>query len=101
MDNRYASPQLFALMLTNYNVKGIGTCKANKIGFGSDSIQLIKSCDRGAFSSKLDPRLGMIIIRWTDSKILQTVGTVQNWKPSKGTMETTIAETELHHSSKN
>ena len=76
MDNRYASPQLLALMLTNYNVRGVGTCKANRIGFDSDSIQISKSCDRGTFARKVDPRLGMVITRWKDSKILQTVSTV-------------------------
>ena len=76
MDNRYASPQLFALMLTNYNVRGVGTCKANRIGFDSDSIQISKSCDRGTFARKVDPRLGMVITRWKDSKILQTISTV-------------------------
>ena len=29
MDNRYAAPQLFALMLTNCNIRAVGTCKAN------------------------------------------------------------------------
>ena len=30
MDNRYAAPQLFALLKTNYNIRGVGTCKANR-----------------------------------------------------------------------
>ena len=29
MDNRYAAPQLLALRLTNYNIRTVGTCKAN------------------------------------------------------------------------
>eukprot|EP00957_Ditylum_brightwellii_P044955 3409988-Ditylum_brightwellii.AAC.1 len=29
MDNRYAAPQLFAIMATNWNICAIGTCKAN------------------------------------------------------------------------
>ena len=33
MDNRYAAPQPFALMLTNYNTRVVGTCKANRKGF--------------------------------------------------------------------
>ena len=41
MDNRYACPQLLALMLTNYNVRGVGTCKANWKGFASISYQWI------------------------------------------------------------
>ena len=30
MDNRYAAPQLLALMLTNYNIRAVGSCKANR-----------------------------------------------------------------------
>ena len=36
MDNCYAAPQLITLMLTNYNSRALGTCKANRIGFESD-----------------------------------------------------------------
>ena len=42
MDNRYAAPQLFTLMLTNYNIRVVGTCKANIIGIASDDIKLAK-----------------------------------------------------------
>ena len=76
MDNKYAAPQLFALMLTDYNIRGVGICKANRIGFDSDAIQISKSCSRGTFERKLDHRLIMVITRWKDNKILQTVNTV-------------------------
>ena len=76
MDNRYAAPQLFAIMVTNYNVRGVGTCKANRLGYDSEKLQLPNPCDRGTFIRKVDKRLGMVITRWKDSKTLQTVSTV-------------------------
>ena len=76
MDNRYAAPQLLALMMTNYNIRAVGTCKANRIGFESDKLQLEKGVERGSFKRLVDKRLGMIITRWKDSKILRTVSTV-------------------------
>ena len=76
MDNRYAAPQLLALMMTNYNVRAVGTCKANRIGFDSDKIVIDDKADRGTYRRLVDKRLGMVITRWKDSKILQTVSTV-------------------------
>ena len=38
LDNRYACPQLLALMNTSFNVRGVGTCKANRKGFESNSL---------------------------------------------------------------
>ena len=76
MDNRYAAPQLLALMLTNYNIRAVGTCKANRKGFDSDALQLPKDAARGDFKRLHDKRLGMVITRWKDSKKLQTVSTV-------------------------
>ena len=76
MDNRYAAPQLLALMLTNYNIRAVGTCKANHKGFESEALQLPKDAARGDFKRLHDKRLGMVITRWKDSKKLQTVSTV-------------------------
>ena len=76
MDNRYCAPQLLALMLTNYNIRGVGTCKANRIGFDSDKLQIPKTCDRGTLSRRVDKRIGMVITRWKDSRVLQTVSTI-------------------------
>ena len=49
MDNRYAAPQLLPLMMTNYIIRAVGTCKANKIGFESDKVQLEKGVERESF----------------------------------------------------
>ena len=76
MDNRYAAPQLLAIMLSNYNIRGVGTCKASRTGYDSERLQLPKNAERGTFKRLIDPRLGMIITRWRDSKTLQTVSTV-------------------------
>ena len=76
MDNRYAAPQLFALMQTNYNVRGVGTCKANRKGFDSKALEIDNKSDRGTFKRMVDDRLGMVITRWKDSRTLQVVSTV-------------------------
>ena len=76
MDNRYAAPQLFALMLTNYNIRAVRTCKANCTGFESEALQLPKNAERGHHKRLVDKRLGMVITRWRDSKNLQTVSIV-------------------------
>ena len=67
MDNRYAAPQLFALMLTNYNIRAVGTCKANQTGFKSDALQLPKKAEEGEYKRLVDKRLGMVTTRWRDS----------------------------------
>ena len=76
MDNRYAAPQPLALMLTNYNICAVRTCKANRTGFDSEGLKLPKKAKRGCYKRLVDKRLGMVITRWHDSKDLQTVSTV-------------------------
>ena len=85
MDNRYAAPQLLAIMLTNYNIRGVGTCKASRTGYDSERLLLEKNQERGSFKRLVDPRLGMVITRWRDSKTLQTVSTVM--KHGKSTVQ--------------
>ena len=63
-------------MLSTYNLRAVGTCRANRIGFAIDQLPLDRSCARGSFSRKVDPRLGMVMTRWKDSKILQIISTV-------------------------
>ena len=70
MGNRFAAPQLFALMLTNYNLRAVGTCKTNRIRFDSDGLMINKSSGRGTYIKKVDAKLGMDITRWKDSTIL-------------------------------
>ena len=76
MDNRYASPQLFATMETNYNIRGVGTVKANRKGFASEKLPVPNNSARGKHIRLVDERLGMVITRWKDSRVLQTVSTI-------------------------
>ena len=76
MDNRHEAPQLFEIMITNYNLRGPGTCKATRVGNDSEHLQLGKACDRGTFVRKIDKRLGILMSRWKDSKTLHAVSTV-------------------------
>ena len=54
MDNRYACPYLLALILTNYNVRGVGTCKANWKGFSSNKLPMDNKAYRGTFTRLVD-----------------------------------------------
>ena len=76
MDNRYAAPQLLALMLTNYNIRAVGTCKANRVEFASEELKIPSNAKRGHYARLVDKRLGMVITRWKDYTNLQTVSTV-------------------------
>ena len=76
MDNWYSCPQLLALMSTLHNVRGVGTCKANRKGFELDNLKAPNNCLRGVRIGKVDDVLGMVITRWKDSRALQTVNTI-------------------------
>ena len=67
MDNRYAAPQLLALMLTNYNIRAVGTYKANRVGFESEALKTPSNSKRGDYVRLVDKRLGMVITRWKAS----------------------------------
>ena len=85
LDNRYACPQLLALMSTSFNVRGVGTCKANRKGFESNSLIVTNNSPRGTFARMVDDRLGMVITRWKDSRVLQVVSTIM--KKGVGTVQ--------------
>ena len=76
MDYQYCAPQLMALILTNWNLRGVGTCRANRKGFTSNNLSLHNKSQRGSFVRLVARRLGMVTTRWKDSKILQTVSTI-------------------------
>ena len=76
MDNRYACPQLFAILHASYNIRAVGTCKANRKGFASDKMNVKNNAKRGTHVRLVDDRLGMVISRWKDSKVLQVVSTI-------------------------
>ena len=63
MDNRYAAPQLLAMMATAWNIRGVGTCKANRKGFASDKLPMNNDAERGSYVRLVDKRLGMVITR--------------------------------------
>ena len=65
-----------ALMLANWNLRGVGTCKDNRKGFASNNLPLHNKEQRGSFVRLVDRRLGIVITRWKDSQIVQTVSTI-------------------------
>ena len=74
MDNRYAAPQLLAMMTTAWNIRGHMQRKLK--GFASDKLTMNNDTKRGSYGRLVNRRLGMVIIRWKDSRILQTVSTI-------------------------
>ena len=70
MDNWYCALELLALMFIDYNIQGVGTCKANRIGLDSDTY------DMGTLPYRVENRIGMIITCWKDSGVLQTISTI-------------------------
>ena len=76
MDNRYAAPQLLALMLTNNNIRAVGTWKANHVGFESTELFVPRNASRATYVRLVDKILDMVISRWKDSKILQKISSV-------------------------
>ena len=87
MDNRYAAPQLLVMMVATWNIRGIGTYRANQKEFGSDKLPMNNDAERGSYVWLVDKTLGMLITRWKYSRILQTVSTIMklekyHWKTS-------------------
>ena len=62
-DNRYAAPILLALMEKLWNLCSCATCKANRVGFDLEGLELPKDADCGDFVHLVDRRLGMVITR--------------------------------------
>ena len=60
----------------NYDLKGVGTCKVNIIGFVSNLLKIDKKCASGSYTRLVDKRIGMVITRLKDSQIIQVVSTV-------------------------
>ena len=84
MDNRYAAPQLLAMMATTWNIHGVGACKTNQKGFVSDKLPMNNDTEQGLYIQLVDKRLGMVKTQWIDSRILQTVSTIM--KPGISTI---------------
>ena len=78
MGNQYCAPQLLASMSTNWNCRGVGSCLANRKCFDSKWLLLPNNVPCASFIRLVDPRLGMIITRGKDSKVLQTVSTTMD-----------------------
>ena len=62
MDNQYTCPQLFEFMLSNYNIRGVRTCKPNRKSFASGMLPMDTKADRGSFIRLVDKILGMVNI---------------------------------------
>lgn len=67
MDNRYTCPELLVLMISKYDMHGVGIYKANRKGFASNKLPMDKQADRCTFTILVDKRLGMMTTRWENS----------------------------------
>eukprot|EP00957_Ditylum_brightwellii_P178483 13595778-Ditylum_brightwellii.AAC.1 len=59
-----------------WNLLAAATCRANRKGFPSDDLELNKSAQHGEYVCKVDPCLDMVVTRWKNSRVLQTIITV-------------------------
>ena len=75
MDNWYSAPQLFSLIWIKYNLRGMGTCRANRKVFDSEQLLLDKKIDRVTLKILVEKRLFVVITIWKDSKNLHVVST--------------------------
>eukprot|EP00957_Ditylum_brightwellii_P022698 1712071-Ditylum_brightwellii.AAC.1 len=62
-------------MAMNWSIHAVGTCKENIKGFDLDTLKM-DNADRGDYMHLVDDRVGMVITRWKDSKVLQAINTV-------------------------
>ena len=74
-DNRYGSPQLFAIMAYSWNIHAVGTCKANIKGFDSEELNPDNNCEHGTFIILCDRIMGLFIMWCKDCIVLHTVST--------------------------
>ena len=72
LETGYASTHLLAFMNSEWNIRAIGTCKANQIGFDSEAMKLENKVERGSFIQLVGKWLGMVTCRWKDSKVFQS-----------------------------
>eukprot|EP00957_Ditylum_brightwellii_P038871 2937821-Ditylum_brightwellii.AAC.1 len=72
-DKRYAAPQLLGIMRMEWDLLAAATCRANRKGFSMNELDLDADIEQGDFIQKVDPCLVMAVIRWKDSKVLQTI----------------------------
>eukprot|EP00957_Ditylum_brightwellii_P062471 4741074-Ditylum_brightwellii.AAC.1 len=56
-----------------WNILAAVTCRANRKGFPSDELDLNNNARCGEYVRKVDPCLGMVVTRWKDLRVLQTI----------------------------
>eukprot|EP00957_Ditylum_brightwellii_P123275 9399205-Ditylum_brightwellii.AAC.1 len=86
-DSRYDVPQLLGGMQMVWNLLATATCRANRKVFPYDDLELNKNVQHAEYVCKLDPCIGMVVTRWKDSRVIQTIiivmvkgtTTVQQW----------------------
>ena len=76
MDNIYGSTIFSSTMASSLNIHTVGIFIYDRKGFDSEALNLDNNCECGTFIIQYDRRLGMVITRWKDSIIIQTVSKV-------------------------
>eukprot|EP00957_Ditylum_brightwellii_P083194 6325392-Ditylum_brightwellii.AAC.1 len=59
-----------------WNILVAATCRANRKALPSDELELNKNAQHRECVCKIDPCIGMVVTRWKDSRVLQTISTV-------------------------
>eukprot|EP00957_Ditylum_brightwellii_P106388 8116203-Ditylum_brightwellii.AAC.1 len=77
MDNKYACPELFAILQEGLNLLAEGTCWKNRKGFPGKDARLTapRAAERGELKRLCNRHFHMISMQWKDSKVLQFIST--------------------------
>ena len=73
MDNRYAAPELFVVLLEIHDIYASGTTRSNRIGYPKDDERLTvpRGAERGEFKMVVDWSNQLAAIEWKDSKVVR------------------------------
>ena len=69
--NRYQSPQLAFVLRERYGILSTGTCRANRIGWNKDIMNMTKTgTQRGGSHFGYDEVRRVMCLQWNDSKVV-------------------------------
>lgn len=72
-DNRYACPELAVACRDKFNTYMSGTCRANRVGWEKEGMDLKKTSERGSSKMMYDSANEILIGQWRDNKVVQFV----------------------------
>ena len=85
LDNRYACPEILAILEEDLNFLVGGTCWKNRKGFPGkcDRLTLSRGCERGTFKRLYNFRFHILAAQWKDPKTLQFISSIRKLEKQK------------------